>query len=225
MSNYLIQGETLTAIADKVRSKLGDTELITPEDMPAAVDEVYEKGKKAEYDRFWDAFQKNGIITSYPNAFAYDRWTDECYNPKYPILSNGCNQLFYNNTKITDTKVEIDVTNASQAFYLFQGCKNLVTIRKLKVASSQGWTNMFAGCTSLENITIEGTISKNFDISSATKLSKASITNIFNCLSTTTSGLTVTFSAEAINNALTSAEWDDFIYSHPNWNIATIAED
>lgn len=37
MSNYLIQGETLTALGDAIRSKTGGTDLLTPDAMAAAI--------------------------------------------------------------------------------------------------------------------------------------------------------------------------------------------
>lgn len=37
MSEYIIQGETLTAIGDAIRAKTGSTELLTPENMPTAI--------------------------------------------------------------------------------------------------------------------------------------------------------------------------------------------
>jgi hypothetical protein len=33
-------------------------------------DEVYDAGKQAEYDAFWDVFQNNGNRTDYARAFA-----------------------------------------------------------------------------------------------------------------------------------------------------------
>ena len=62
---------------------------------------VFDAGKKAEYDRFWDAFQDYGNRTVYTNAFCYDGWNDEIYNPKYTIRPTSCNTMFANNTKIT----------------------------------------------------------------------------------------------------------------------------
>ena len=47
-------------------------------------DEVYEAGKKAEYDKFWDAFQHNGSRTLYENAFC--DWIGECFEPKYDLI-------------------------------------------------------------------------------------------------------------------------------------------
>jgi hypothetical protein len=51
---------------------------------------VYRAGQKSEYDKFWDTFQNNGNSQNYNYAFSQDRFTDENYNPKYPIkCSNG----------------------------------------------------------------------------------------------------------------------------------------
>jgi hypothetical protein len=40
MSNYIIQGQTLTDIADAIRDKTGSNGLITPEDMPTAIESI-----------------------------------------------------------------------------------------------------------------------------------------------------------------------------------------
>ena len=107
----------------------------------------------------------------------------------------------------------------------------LHTIEKLVVHADLGYTNTFISNTALENLTIEGTIGKNgFDIQWSTKLNKPSITSIVNALSTTTSGLTVTLSKTAVNNAFatsagagngsTSAEWLALVATRSNWTIS-----
>lgn len=60
-------------------------------------DEVYEKGKKDEYDKFWDANQDYGNRTFYASAFAGNQgWTKDNFYPKYDIKPEGnANQLFY----------------------------------------------------------------------------------------------------------------------------------
>lgn len=40
MSNYIIQGETLAALGDAIRSKTGETEPLTPVDMATAISEI-----------------------------------------------------------------------------------------------------------------------------------------------------------------------------------------
>ena len=60
-------------------------------------DEVYEKGKKDEHDKFWDAYQNNGNRNYYPNGFRGNSgWTKDNFYPKYDIKPVGdAVQLFY----------------------------------------------------------------------------------------------------------------------------------
>lgn len=52
--------------------------------------EVYEAGKKSQYDEFWDNFQDYGKRTSYISGFAGFGWTKETFKPKYvPITFSG----------------------------------------------------------------------------------------------------------------------------------------
>lgn len=78
-------GDFLKSLADKFRSKLGTTIKINPQDFESKVDEVYNKGKKEEYDTFWDNYQQNGNRTNYIYAFAYGGWNAETFKPKYDL--------------------------------------------------------------------------------------------------------------------------------------------
>lgn len=49
MAEYLIQGETLTAIGDAIRAQTGTTELITPEDMPSHIPLPEEKTVELDF--------------------------------------------------------------------------------------------------------------------------------------------------------------------------------
>lgn len=171
---------------------------------------VYNAGKQAEYDRFWDNFQDYGEAKVGSNAFMYG-WDDESFNPKYPIkIASNMSKVFMSNTRITDTKVDIYILGTTQQ--IFYKCSNLKTIRKLIVTTASTYSNMFVGCSALENLAIEGTIAAAFTISDCTKLSKASIESIFNCLSDTTTGLTATFSTSAKNKAFPSTSTTEVYY-------------
>lgn len=50
---------------------------------------VFNAGKKAEYDRFWDVYQKNGKRRFYGYAFAGDGWNADTFYPKYDIVVSG----------------------------------------------------------------------------------------------------------------------------------------
>ena len=145
---------------------------------------IFDAGKQAEYDRFWDEFQEYGNRTNYSGAFSYGGWNDKTYNPKYTIRPSSCNNLFQANTAITDTKVAIDLTHpgGNQKFGLFNNASKLVTIRKLIVNESTVFTtsagnNSFSGCKALKNITFEGTIGRNIDFSDC-PLSVESMVNV-----------------------------------------------
>lgn len=79
-------GDFLKSLADKFRLKLNTTAKINPQDFEYKVDEVYNKGKKEEYDTFWDAFQRNGNRRNYGYAF-FDGWTNANFAPKYDIIA------------------------------------------------------------------------------------------------------------------------------------------
>ena len=51
-------------------------------------DEVYEAGKQAEYDAFWDNFQDYGNRTTYSSAFGAG-WNAANFKPKYLIKPTG----------------------------------------------------------------------------------------------------------------------------------------
>jgi hypothetical protein len=185
-------------------------------------DEAFEAGKQAEYDAFWDDLQNHGNPANYYYAFAYNRFSDDAYDPKYPIVcSSGttpCQALFYSNTLITDTKVEIiPSSNIAYCFYKMSNCH---TIRKLTVTESTTFNNTFVGCSSLVNIEFGGTIGNNISFADSPLLSAKSIESIINALSSTASEKTVTLSQTAVNNAFTTDEWNTFIATKPNWTIS-----
>ena len=58
------------------------------------VNEVYEKGKQAEYDAFWDSFQKNGTLQEYQFAFGSRAWNSELFKPKYDLIPTNLYMAF-----------------------------------------------------------------------------------------------------------------------------------
>ena len=192
---------------------------------PADLQAKYDEGKQAEYDRFWDILQNHGDPSgvNYYYHFCYGGWTDENFNPKHPIIcsvgTTPGQALFYSNKEITDTKVPIVVLGSS-AQSMFATAEKLVTIRKLTVHKDVALTTAFNGCYALKNITIDGTIGKgSVSFEHSHSLSKESIESVINALSTTTSGLSVTFSQQAVNRAFTDEEWATLANTRSNWTI------
>lgn len=179
-----------------------------------------EQGKQAEYDAFWDVFQKNGGAVNYNYAFAYGKFTDENYNPKYPIVctnSTTGGQNMFRSSSITDTKQPITIsTNGQGAFY---EC-GIKTIRKLIVTEDTVFTNMFYATSTLENITIEGTIGKDFNSNSCGKLTHDSAMSIINALKDF-SGTTTTRTLDLnVNTIALLSEEEKAIATNKGWTIA-----
>lgn len=214
----------------------------------AKVSEVYEAGRSAKEDEFWDMYQDNGERTSYEFAFSGERWNDETFKPKYTIKIAAGTSAFYN-SRITDlTNVSFDFSGATILTRIFAGCtelekvgeidlsgtsaslvymfteaSKLKSIEKLIVCENNSYSFSFAGCTELENIIVEGTVGKNgLSFLNSTKLSKDSIISIISALSDTTSGYTVTLSSTAVSNAFEDSEWDELISAKSNWTVSLI---
>lgn len=217
-----------------------------------------EAGRKAEYDEFWDMFQENGSRTDYRYAFAYTQWDDANFNPKYPIKIVGTATYTFVGTTFEwkDKVLEVDLSEATSLQWTFRNnqfyhlgkcdlssaassngtfavCNNLQSIAEIVSNENLTWNNDFQYDSNLETVIFSGVIAKSgLNFQWSTKLSKASITSIINCLSTTTSGLTVTLSKDAVNKAFetsegandgrTSTEWTSLIGTRSNWTISLL---
>lgn len=214
-------------------------------------DEVYDAGKKAEYDAFWDNFQNNGERNDYRYAFAM--WADDIFYPKHDITCQAeTTYMFLQSTiknikqRLIDLGVEFSMEGVTRCTSMFNSakithlptidisscgtytasvlayCNNLIEV-KLIVSENNTFTTAFVNDFALENLTIEGTIGQTgFNVQWSTKLSKASITSIVNALSSTTSGLTVTISKTAKEAAFTADEWSALIKTKSNWTISLV---
>lgn len=203
------------------------------------VKEVYEAGKKSEYDELWDTFQANGSRTAYDFAFCESssgvRWVaGKTYRPKYRIKATRAMNMFYNTrlpyeaiaivdfSECTDfyctfqyssTKKfpPIDLRKATRTHSIFSFNAAVEEIEELLVAESTPYNACFNGCSKLKEIRFNGTVGKNgLDFQLSPKLSKASIISIINALSTTTSGLPVILSKTAVETAFGSTTSEEW---------------
>ena len=187
------------------------------------IGEVYEAGKRAEYDKFWDKIQNNGNTANYYYAFCYNRLNDEVYNPKYPIRcadeTTHAQAIFYSNSQITDTKVEI-IVNGSSANNCFYQMSNCHTIRKFTVTETTSFNNTFASCSSLVNIEIGGTIGKSISFGSCKLLSDESVDSIIEHLKDRTdlTSQTLTVHENVYNRMVELGK--DILVTAKNWTLA-----
>ena len=179
---------------------------------------VFDAGKKAEYDAFWDVYQSNGQPRNYSNRFAM--WDETIYKPKYPIIIyvNGSCQSCFNYATITDTLVDITFNKGCDVRYFFNNCSKLETVRKIICDKTANVTYLFNNCSRLKNVTFEGEIGYGFDVSKATEITHDSLMSIINALETKTSGThTMTFGATNLAK-LTDAE--KAIATQKGWTLA-----
>ena len=149
------------------------------------VPKVFEAGKQAEYDRFWDILQNKGEPANYYYKFSYSSatygWTDDNYNPKYPIVcgkgTTAGMALFYSNKAITDTKVPI-IAQGSTIQSAFANADNLTTIRSLSVHEGVLFSTSFVNCSGLKHIIFEGVIGSSIDFSYSPSLTVESMKSV-----------------------------------------------
>lgn len=198
------------------------------------VPKVYEAGKQAEYDAFWDAFQNNGNRTSYAHAFRTG-WRDSIYNPKYPIVCNGNNtaQNTYAYAGITDTKVPITIKGNNGS--VFGGASSIKKILLLIVDSTTTtFSDWFIGMTRLTYIrwqgevngeNVESEICRSVNLKDA-PLDAPSLVSTVEALSVNATGKSATFKSSAVDNADWStteyASWDALIATKPNWSFSKV---
>lgn len=58
------------------------------------LDTVYEAGKQAEYNTFWDNYQNKGNRLDYSKNFCGQGWNNETLKPKYNLTLHGANATF-----------------------------------------------------------------------------------------------------------------------------------
>lgn len=216
MSNAVMPISDYKNTCDVIREKIGKTDTIKSGELADKIGDVYEKGRKS----WWADFQQQGNRKPWEYAFYGSQWTDKIYEPVCPfVVSNGYGMFHL--TAITDTKVPIELQNSDVLTTNMFYTSKLVTIRLLKVKESNTFkNNMFSSATALVNITFEGVIANTLTMGACSKLSKESILSIFSCLSDTVSGMTLTLSKTAVNNAFTGEEWLTLVASKPNWTIS-----
>ena len=193
-NHYIIKEETLTNIADNIREKLGTEDSYSPDDMASGVNEVYEAGKQAEYDAFWDMVQLGGERTYYSRGFMYWGW--EIADPKYKVTTTAADYLFGQNKNLKTINAEkFDLSNNGENIDMSGICRecsslevfpdlgaqrissiasaflNASKLHTIEIIRFQRITSIgtttFNGCNSLRNITTEGSIGGAMNFSSS----------------------------------------------------------
>jgi len=175
------------------------------------------QGREAQYDEFWDNYQKNGEKGYYVRAFQGSRWTDITFNPKYDILASNLQACFHSNSQITRIPVLVDVSTSSNMSQAFYGCSALTQLR-LKVSEDTPFaSNTFQACYALTDLSLEGTVGQSLDLSDCSQLSETTLANIVDNLATVSVATTLTLHAAA-KKKLTDSQ--KAIIEEKGWSLA-----
>lgn len=125
-------------------------------------DAVYEKGKKDEYDKFWDSFQNKGKRTNYQNGFAGKGWNGTTFKPKYDILPIGNLGSMFQETEIKDFEsilkecnIKFSTAQGTTLARLFYFSYNLISVPEIDSRGSTGsdvFASTFGTCKKLKTI-------------------------------------------------------------------------
>lgn len=155
-----IQQEKFKEIADAIREKTNSTDKIKPSDFAGKVGEVYEAGKKSEYDRYWENLLSNTIGGAF--AYAGSGWTDETFNPpRGTVIQPTYAYFMFSGTSITDLaalceerEVTLDMSKTTTLNYTFAAYPyaHLTKIGEISTLSSSAMPSTFQNQSRLHTI-------------------------------------------------------------------------
>lgn len=119
-------------------------------------DAVYEKGRRDEYNDFWDIYQANGERTDYRYAFGNGAsatinfaWNETTFKPKYdikPTLSVdrmfGFNQIEDLEGHLNSLGIKLDTSNCENMSYMFLNSGNKI-IPEISLENAENCANLF----------------------------------------------------------------------------------
>lgn len=128
------------------------------------IQDVYNAGKQAEYDAFWDEYQQNGNRNSYNNAFYNLGWNDKTFKPKYDIRpganGNTATNIFQacavtDMSKILEEQgvvIDLSLYKGSNPVSLFPSCVSITRIPLVIIPPTANYGNHCAYCYKLKTI-------------------------------------------------------------------------
>ena len=159
-----VQQEKFKEIADAIRAKTGETDLIKPSDFAGKVGDVYEAGKKAYWDEVWKGIQNGGNRVYYNRGFFGTKNLDKWFYPKYNIKPTSSDEMFRGATSSTlfsladrldECGVTLDTSKCPTCTNMFAYCTNLAELPVISfeaMTDTYYTTGMFIGCRQLKTI-------------------------------------------------------------------------
>lgn len=142
MTRYERNVNQVNADFTAIKNKLIEAGVDVPAGTPTAdyaekVGTLYNRGKQAEYDAFWDSYQQNGDRVDYRHAFAGLCWTNDIFKPKYdikPVGNGNAGYMMFRDSNLEGdmvellnrTGVKLDVSGISGGpQYIFSLCRRI----------------------------------------------------------------------------------------------------
>lgn len=240
-----IQQEKLKAIADKIRYKTGETNLIKPNDFVNKIDDVYESGMLDivdNIDGMYRFFTNGQNMELLPYVIKHD-WKGRTINMQYAFQDNKLIEEFTppKNIKVTSPHGMLSgcsnlktVSGLDKMIIgivltdLFHGCTSLEDAGTLNFEGVTAASRPFQNCTALKEIRILGNIGLSVSFGESIVLSKESIISIVEALGNNVTGKTLTLSQTAVNaidwndtviDGVTYNTWEEVIGARNNWTI------
>lgn len=232
--------------------------MTTGEKFEKVADIVYDKGKTDGDRAMWDAITNNNTRKSY--TYGFYAWAGvEYLRPPYKIFVNGaCGAAFcfmpnlkaiekayfdlsgvtgdvtgiFRNSSALETIEDCGLPAMNSYPTAYLNCNNLHTIELIRVKKETTYSNTFNANHKLANVKFEGEIGQTISFLNS-PLSKESIINIYEHLSTTTTGTTLTLKKTAVNEAFginvdntatypEGSEYYTLRHSRDNWSVSYV---
>lgn len=120
---------------------------------------VYEAGKQAEYDRFWDSLLENGTRADYNYCFAGLGWNPETFKPKFNMCPTRMNQMFIQSRNLNvDLEMHLNElgvvldTSKCVVFAEWMAYSGIRAVGFIDTRSCNSFTYAFSHATALETI-------------------------------------------------------------------------
>lgn len=153
----------------------------------ADYDDVFEAGKKAEWNAFWDSLQQNGNLTTYNSSFSGWGWNNVNFRPKYDMRPTSAERMFTNFNygggvtfdlaeRCEELGIILDFSNNTNFYYTFAWAN----VSRIGVVDASKGTNMGAMFYGSSNLTtIDKFIaSKNTVLNDTTFTSCSALANV-----------------------------------------------
>lgn len=159
MSNHAVMPfQDYVDACEAIREITGSINVIKSGEMASGVNEVYEAGKKAEYDEFWDSYQDYGTRRYYKNAFSGNCWNEHTFRPKYDIIDTSGQNVFQESLINVDLRehlnnlgIKLDTSGVKHMTYYFYASR-FTALPEISTVSSASVACCFQNAVLLKTI-------------------------------------------------------------------------